>query len=68
MKIVPVKRHCVANKAAPKTFPKNSMLKNTQKAEYVQNLKLAGVFDRFEESLRETIRTFVYMVKVIYKG
>ena len=68
MKIHPVDRYNITDKAANNRIPKNASVVYQEKSNYIQNLKLASAFDNFEQSMKKTIELFVYMVKVVYKG
>lgn len=64
MRIQPIANYNVSSKNNPK-FPTSRMLNNKAKMDYINEFKLASIFEKFEKDFRTTMETFVYMVKNI---
>ena len=47
-----------------KKIPQSSYIKQQEKLDGIQAMKLASVFKDFENKLRETMETFIYMIKL----
>ena len=47
-------------------IPKSSKIVEVQKNNYIEELKtsyIANIFNNFDENLRKTMETFIYMIK-----
>ena len=62
MNITPITGFSITHKGSLK-ISNSAYIKNQEKLDNIQALKLAQVFDDFEKSLRTTIETFMYMIK-----
>ena len=64
MKIQPIANYNVSNKGNLK-IPASNRLIDKGKMDDINALKLADVFEKFENDFRTTMETFIYMVKNI---
>jgi len=61
MKIQPICSYNIASKGSK--IPVSSKIVNQNKLNDIDAMKLAGYFEKFEEDLRLTMETFIYMIK-----
>lgn len=62
MKILPINTYNTSYKGSK--IPKSAKLIDIKKQNDIEALGLANTFKKFEENLRTTIQTFIYMIKL----